>query len=371
MLVLLVIISIIAVLYFILMIYYWVSWTKIPLYHASPTGGEKISVIIPCRNEEENIVNLLNALKQQTFPEELFEVIVVDDHSTDRTAELVIKFEKAILVRLEEDNINSYKKKAIETGVRIASGEIIVTTDADCIPDPKWLQTIAAFKNDKNAAFIAAPVQYNIDSSMLQIFQSLDFMMMQGITGASVDNKKHSICNGANLAYEKNAFFEVGGFSGIDAIASGDDMLLMQKIWKRYPDRIHYLKSRDAIVNTFPSRTWKEFFHQRVRWASKATVYDDKSIFAVLLIVYLFNLSFLSLFILAFWYSPYWIILFGLIVAKYFFELPLLLSVTSFFKQKSILKYFFILQPLHILYIIVAGWLGQFGSYEWKGRKVR
>ena len=371
MLILIAIISIIAVLYFILMIYYWMSWTKIPLYHATSPGEEKISVIIPCRNEESNIVNLLNALKQQTLPEELFEVIVVDDHSTDRTAELVIKFEKVILVRLEEDNINSYKKKAIETGVHLASGEIIVTTDADCIPGPKWLQTIATFHDDKNAAFIAAPVQYSIDSSMFQIFQSLDFMMMQGITGASVHNRKHSICNGANLAYEKNAFYEVGGFSGIDAIASGDDMLLMQKIRKRYPDRIHYLKSRDAIVSTTASRTWKEFFHQRVRWASKATVYDDKSIFAVLLIVYLFNLSFLLLFILAFWHSTYWVILFALIVVKYFFELPLLLSVSSFFEQKSILKYFFILQPLHILYIIVAGWLGQFGSYEWKGRKVK
>ena len=133
--------------------------------------------------------------------------------------------------------INSYKKKAIETGIAAASGELIVTTDADCIPPPDWLQTIVAFKEKTNAVFIAAPVVFNCNSSIVQVFQAMDFMVLQGITGASVYKKMHSMCNGANLAYERKVFYEVNGFAGIDHIASGDDMLLMHKIAKKYPGK--------------------------------------------------------------------------------------------------------------------------------------
>ena len=98
-------------------------------------------------------------------------------------------------------------------------------------------------------------------------------MTLQGITGASVYKKFHSMCNGANLAYEKKAFNDAGGFEGIDNIASGDDMLLMHKIQKIYPDRIKYLKSADVVVQTQPQETLKDFMNQRIRWASKADKY--------------------------------------------------------------------------------------------------
>src|SRR4029079_15835984 len=131
---------------------------------------------------------------------------------------------------------------------------VIVTTDADCKHPLTWLKTIALFYEEKKPAFIAAPVALQNDSSVLQIFQALDFMTLQGITGASVHKKIHSMCNGANLAYSKKAFEEVGGFAGIYMIASGDDMLLMHKIYIRYPGKVMFLKSKDAIVQTAPVR---------------------------------------------------------------------------------------------------------------------
>ena len=204
-------------------------------------------------------------------------------------------------MKLEDDAINSYKKKAIEKGIAAASGDLIITTDADCIPPPDWLQTIVSFKEKTNAVFVVAPVVFDCNSQMVQVFQAMDFMVLQGITGASVYKKIHSMCNGANLAYERKVFYEVDGFTGIDHIASGDDMLLMHKIAKKYPDRIHYLKSTDAIVSTKPMKSWSTFFNQRIRWASKAMHYNDKRIFWVLLLVYLFNLSFLVLLVAGFW----------------------------------------------------------------------
>lgn len=361
----------IALCYGLLVIYYWHSWRSVPVYVPGTLQPQtKISVIIPARNEEENIEALLQALEKQSYPSSQFEVIVIDDHSTDNTAAIVKQYPAVKLLQLTADNINSYKKKAIETGIAAASGELIVTTDADCVPPPTWLETIAAFKEETNAIFIAAPVAINFNSSVLQVFQAMDFMVLQGITGAVVHNNQLSMCNGANLSYEKDAFVAVNGFAGIDTIASGDDMLLMHKITTQFPGRVQYLKAKETIMTTAPMQTWPAFFNQRIRWASKAAKYNDKRIFPVLLLVYLFNLSFLVTAIAGFWNSYYWLLLLILWVYKTVAEFPLFSSVAGFFDKRWTLQFFFFFQPLHILYTIVSGFFGQMGNYEWKGRKV-
>ena len=210
-------------------------------------------------------------------------------------------------------------------------------------------------------------------------------MTLQGITGASVYKKAHSMCNGANMAYTRQAFEAVNGFAGIDSIASGDDMLLMHKIYKRNPGKIMFLKSREAIVETAPVNSIRAFFNQRIRWASKATRYEDKRIFWVLLLVYLFNLSLLALPIAGLFSNPTfnlhlypvsirmtllecWVIL---LTMKLLFELRFLLPVARFFGKTDMLWFFPLMQPLHILYTVIAGWFGQFGRYTWKQRSVK
>nr|AQQ74717.1 hypothetical protein [uncultured bacterium] len=358
--------------YSLLIFFYWQSWKSIPGF----IGGEErcstfVSVIIPARNEEENIGQLLSALAKQTYPSDNFEVIVIDDNSTDNTAEIVRGFPNIKLLYLGSDAINSYKKKAIELGVNAAAGELIITTDADCVPPADWLQTIVSYKMESGAAFIVAPVSFVSHHSILSSFQEMDFMILQGITGASVFKRLHSMCNGANLAYEKKTFYEVNGFAGIDNIASGDDMLLMHKIAKKYPDRIKYLKSAEAIVATQPMPDWPSFFNQRIRWASKALYYDDRSLFPVLLLVYLFNLSFLLLLIAGFWNSYYWFVFLAAWLLKTIIELPFFYELCAFFGKKWTAFSFFLLQPVHIFYTTISGLFGQFGKYRWKGRKVR
>lgn len=357
------------------------TWNRIPVYQLSSKDPVTfISVIIAARNEEKNITKLLYSLSEQTYPHQLFEVIVVDDHSTDNTwqlltapppGDLVLRPLKAADIISNLEVSGSYKKNAIATGIGAANGKLIVTTDADCFFDRNWLKSIADFYEATDARFIAAPVTIRTSRELLSVFQSLDFITLQGITGASVYDRFHSMCNGANLAYEKETFYEVNGFEGIDNIPSGDDMLLMYKIYKKYPDKVFYLKAHEAIVQTEPAASWNTFFQQRIRWASKADRYDDKRIFWVLLLVYLLNVCFLALGIASFWKDTWLFFFIILLLAKILIEFPFVNAVAIFFKQSWLMKYFIFLQPIHILYTIIAGWLGKFSSYEWKGRTIR
>jgi cellulose synthase/poly-beta-1,6-N-acetylglucosamine synthase-like glycosyltransferase len=372
--------------YAVLIIFYAISWHSIPSFVEQKNDAETtpafLSIIIPARNETLHIKACLTALQQQTYPTHLYEVIVVDDHSDDDTATIVKNFpaSNVQLISLkdfvEPNAINSYKKKAIEVALLQAKGELIITTDADCTMPSAWLQTIAAFYRQTNAALIVMPVAFTpINKSfgvkLLSIFQSLDFMVLQGITGASVYKKAHSMCNGANLAYTKAAYIAVDGFKGIDAIASGDDMLLMHKIFSRYPDGIKFLQSPKVIVQTQPANSMKAFFNQRIRWASKADKYDDKRITAVLALVYFFNVWILLLFFIAPFNGSFGLLLLAVLLTKTLLELILLYPVANFFSGKKLLLYFPLAQPFHVCYTVIAGWLGKFGTYQWKGRKVK
>jgi cellulose synthase/poly-beta-1,6-N-acetylglucosamine synthase-like glycosyltransferase len=357
-----------------LILFYRKGWRSLPDYQAgTATPTVFVSVLIPARNEATTIGPLLAALAEQTYPSHQFEVIVIDDYSTDRTAAIVNNnsMKNLRLIKPEAEASRSSKKKAIEAGVHAAKGSLILTTDADCIPPPKWIHTMADFHSQTGAAFIAAPVCFNDTGKFFQRFQSLDFLTLQGITAASVAMDFHTMCNGANLAYTRQSFMDVNGFEGIDHVATGDDMLLMYKIRKKNPGKVLYLKSRDAIVRTAPMPGWKEFIEQRKRWASKTLVYDDRRIIAVLVFVYLLNCFFIVL--LAAWvmHAFYgWYVL-GFLLAKTLIELSFVSSVARFYRQERLLPYIFLMQPLHIFYTVAVGFISQLGQYEWKGRKTK
>ena len=364
--------------YAVLIDYYRRAWENIPVLQVVARVNHEIivTIIIPARNEEKNIANCIQSILQQSYPLQLIELIVVNDHSTDRTEEIIKNFQhpsiKLINLQehIEDAKVYSYKKKAIETAIAQSLGELIITTDADCIAPHNWVEYLVELYDQQDAAFIAAPVKIKDNHSLLSIFQCLDFITLQGITGASVQKKMYSLCNGANLAYQKKAFQEVEGFSGIDSIASGDDMLLMYKIYKKFPDKIYFAKSQDAIINTEPMTNWKSFFHQRIRWSSKADKYEDRRVFWTLLAVYLLNLSILFFLIAGFFDINSLLIFLILIITKTIIEFPFVYTVADFFGQKYLMIYFFFLQPLHLFYIVIIGALGKFTTYQWKGRKI-
>lgn len=378
--VLFIVLILLFILYGILIYLYRVWFLKLKPFVVDATHLPQttFTVIIPARNEAANIETCLHSVLEQNYPSPLFEVIVIDDHSTDATAEIVCKLQLQYanlkLIRLADELngeiVNAYKKKAIEKAIEKASGNWIVTTDADCIIKKNWLLYYDAYIQKTNTVFIGAPVLFNKHASILSMLQYIDFMGMQTITAAAVSAGFHSMCNGANLAYKKAVFYEVNGFKGIDTIASGDDMLLMNKIKQKYPSSIGFIFSKEVIVTTEPMPTWKSFFNQRIRWASKSDQYKDKSVFGVLVLVYFLNLSLLVCGILALFNSTCAIYFFSGLIIKTLIELMFLIPAQKFFEDQF-LSWFPFLQPFHIIYIVAAGWLGKFGNYRWKERNVK
>ncbi len=365
------------ILYACLIAFYRNGWRHLPEFFVEKKDGytAPVAVIIAARNEAKNIAACLHSLLAQTYPAGLSQIRIIDDFSTDDTAAIVQSFAamhpQIQLVTLQEpSNHQSYKKRAIEAGIAATTAPLIIATDADCTFHPQWIETMIQYQQQTAAQFIAAPVSYITENNTLSVFQTLDFMTLQGITGASVYRRFHTMCNGANLLYTRQAFMDVDGFTGIDHIPTGDDMLLMYKIYRQHPRQVFYLKSKTVIVATAAAHSWRAFLNQRIRWASKAVHYGDKRIFWTLLLVYVFNVYFVVLVIAAFFNLKYLVVLVDLLVAKTLVELWFLYPVAHFFHKKKWLLPFPFLQLLHIPYTIIAGWLGRFGSYQWKGRRI-
>jgi len=375
------VVAILTVMYAVILLAYRFWFGKMRLFQLNQIeqvrpehATTQFTVIIPARNEASNIKACVDSILNQDYPAAAFEIIVIDDFSEDDTAFIVHALSQqhpqVRLLKLadhcKEGETLAYKKKAIEIAVTQAKGDWILTTDADCIVPPRWLLLYNAYIQTNQPCFVAAPVMFIKTAGILNQFQLLDFLALQGITAAAVGAGKHSMSNGANLGFEKTAFIAVGGYQGVDHIASGDDMFLMHKMKQTLHKPVGYLFHPDAIVLTAAMDTWKGFIMQRIRWASKARYYDDRSITMVLTLVYFFNLSFICLA----WMGS-WSTLLIALAFKTFFELFFLDPVAKFFKMQPELKYFVFYQPIHIAYNIAAGLFGQLKTYSWKGRKVK
>lgn len=368
-----------AVAYGCLMLLYRRGWQRQPVSAAAPgfVPRTAISVIIPARNEAGRIGACLRSIQAQQYPPELFEVIVVDDHSEDDT-EAVVKALNAPHIRcirladhlLPGEAVVAYKKKALAAGIDQSRGELIVTTDADCTAPAGWLRSIAAMYERQRLVMIVAPVDFTCDGSAVQLFQSLDFMTMQGITAAAHRLRLGNMSNGASLAFSREAFMQVGGYDGTEHLASGDDYLLTVKMQAAFPDRVGYLKAAEAIMKTAPQPDWRSFLQQRIRWASKSGKYKDTKLSLILLAVYLMNLSLAVAAVAAIFDRTARLLLAGMLALKLAAELYFLWPVAGFFGKRRQLRVFPLFQPLHVLYIIIAGFLGFAGAYRWKGRKI-
>jgi cellulose synthase/poly-beta-1,6-N-acetylglucosamine synthase-like glycosyltransferase len=353
------------------------GWHRLGFYkkRQNVENQTHISVLVAARNEEANIEKCIKSILAQNYPKHLFEVIVIDDHSEDQTFAILngLQSENLRILRLADFGIKGSKKKAIELGVHQAKGQLIVATDADCLTQPNWLSLIASFYEEGKYKFIAAPVNFYQEKNTFELCQSLDFLGLMAVTGAGIELKRFNMCNGANLAYEREVFFEVDGFKGIDQLASGDDMLLMQKVALKYPDRIGYLKNTEATVFTFAKETVKSFINQRVRWASKTNSYKEFLVTGILIMVFFFccNIPF-SLFLVLFLGKPALQLFVFQCVVKLTCDIVLLYPICVFFKRKDLVKVFFPAFWGHLAYIIVVGFLANIlYNYEWKGRFVR
>lgn len=356
------------------MLFYFIGWKRtkdfsLPAIFSPKT---KVSVLIAARNEELNIEKCVRSVLSQDYPKELLEVIVVDDHSlipVCLTPPLCegegVRAESLLVAR----NSGAGKKDAVTTGISISTGDLIITTDADCVAGEKWISTIVAYYEKFHPKMIAAPVAFANEESFLEKWQSLDLCGMTAITAGAITNGFPNMCNGANLAYEKKVFEEVGGFTGIDKQPSGDDVMLMLKIAKKHSDGIHFLKSKDAIVFTQTEKTFSGLFQQRLRWLSKGTAFPDWRVSVVLILSWLFNFSILVNFIAGFFQKHFWLAAGVATFFKLLVELPLLWGGCAFFGKGKLLLLLFPAQAAHLLYVTVLGFLSRVTGFTWKQRK--
>lgn len=369
--------------YYFIVFRYVQGFRQTPAWQLPPgyTPRTRVSVVIAARNEAVNIEECLGSVLRQNFPVGLFEVLVVDDHSEDETfaiaQAIANRHPNVVAIRLADYWPNlaggAFKKRAIETGIAAATGDLIVTTDADCSVQQDWLLLIAAMFEIQQPQFIAAPVNFIGETNLLERFQSLDFLGMMGMTAASIRLKLGRSCNGANLAYPKAVFVEVGGFSGVDGLASGDDILLLHKIASRYPDGVFFLKNRAATVFTKPKPDLPSFLSQRLRWATKSAKYQEWQVTAILALVFFLCwgivLGIASAVYLG-WPAAAGAAL--LLIVKGFADYRFLGEMSRYFGRKDLMRYFLPSLALHIAYIVAIGTLANFKkNYRWKGRRAR
>ena len=336
------------------------------------TAVNRFSVVIPFRNEVKNLPLLLKSITSLNYPPAFFELIFVDDDSTDHSTEIIHAAlqDTPMTYRIITNHRQSPspKKDAITAAIKTAKNAWIITTDADCQLPKFWLDCFDEFIQKQAPKVIVAPVTLHKTTTFFKRFQCLDVLSLQASTMGGFGINKPFMANGANLGYHTSVFSKIGGFSDNNHMASGDDVFLLQKALTAFPKEVRYLKQLKATVTTTPERTFKHFFYQRVRWAAKSSHY--KSAFAKLtgLIVLLVNGGLISIGILALagYFNEH--TLFKLFCLKFLIDFLLMFKAARFFKQETALRAYILSSVLYPFLTLLVVSTSIFGSYKWKGR---
>jgi glycosyltransferase involved in cell wall biosynthesis len=304
------------------------------------------SVVIPFRDEAENLPQLLQTIFAIQYPKHLFEIIFVDDFSEDDSVKTINNFKaetnfKNIRIVKNERQSNAPKKDAITKAIDLAQYDWIITTDADCILPKYWLGSFDAYIQKNQVSCIVAPITYQVNPRFLQQFQLLDIMSLQGATIGSFGISFPFLCNGANFAYKKELFHELNGFENNNNIASGDDIFLLE---------------------------WPALISQRKRWTAKINAYNNGFGKITGFLVLLMNALLICSLIFTVFDSIKFMILCYILMIKFSIDFILIFKAAAFLNKKIHLKSYilsFILYPFFSVYIAFAS---MFGGFKWKGR---
>ena len=335
------------------------------------------SVIVPFRNEGKNLVKCISSLLQQEFDRKRFEIILVDDNSTDNYIEHIKDYLSNPTIKLIKLESGSGKKKAIERGIQSSKNEIIVTTDADCVHSKYWLKSLIESFDDKTG-FVAGKVVYSDTKNFFEEIQKIEFASLVSIGAAFIGNNIPLLANGASCAYRKELFLKVGGFKDNLRFASGDEEFLMQKIHFETNYKVKFCALDQSVAFTEPISRVGKFINQRKRWVSKVPFYRNKILLPILAILYLFYLTTLISLFISFFYKPLAYSLIQVFVSKSMIDLVFMLkgySLLELAKNKSNIFKLLILFPVaevfHLFYISIVPILSYLTGFQWKERNFK
>ncbi|MBT6808763.1 MAG: glycosyltransferase [Flavobacteriales bacterium] len=363
-----------------LFFFYTKSWKEIKL-PSEKNNSDYISVIVSCRNEEKNISNLIEDVKSQCFDENRFEMIVVNDHSEDGTLK-ILNYESEKWNNLRIINLDNKvfgKKNAIKEAAKIAKGEIIICTDADCRVGENWIQTMSDYFTNTDCKFVSASIFYKEQNSLFSKYQMLEILSLVSTSGAAINRKKATICNGANLAFRKKEYLGIPDdeFNNFRT----DDVSLLHYFKKNFTNSISFSKQKEAIVSTSESPTFLSYLSQKLRWISTSKSLKDRDTILVSLLVYCMNLlMILTIFLFLYFfpknsYGDYSeiVVIFSFLLliylTKFISDYLFLKSVLSFFDKRNLLIYLFPFTLINAVFTVVIVPLSFIIPVKWKGRK--
>ena len=357
-------ISFIGIGYSLLLIFSFKNWTaKFKTEDVLHLDYEpKVSIVIAFRNETKVLQQLIESLKSQDYSN--FEVILINDHSTDGSLEILKDVSWERMTVYDQEKGKNGKKYALELGVDKSEGELLLFTDADCVFPENWVSSMVYGLQRENADWYAGPIKYELANARLSsFFQALESAYLMMISSWTIVKNIPTTCNGANILMKKSTFLEVDGFEGIRNTPSGDDELFMQKLRKSGTFTLSYSFRQDSIVTTKPALTWSELLNQRFRWASKLKNNSLPFNFILAVLVFSFHLAYMSAFFMN------WKLGLILLVVRFLLEIWGGFQAFKLFKLKFKIDYFlisFFVYPLYVIFMSVAT---QVARFSWKGRE--
>ena len=364
-------------LYFLFVIILLIGWRRAASLAPSQVSVRErlpfITVIVPFRNESLHIQSLLNTLIRQTYPQDRMEVILADDHSEDQSGAIAKEWIRTHnagqfkLIQLPEKLQG--KKSAITEAIRLAKGEWVVTTDADCTVQPGWLVAMAKYIDGRNE-MVCGPVRLEAGNTFFGSLQSLEFASLIGTGASTLALGMPTMCNGANLAFRKKAFEKVGGYEGNCDIASGDDEFLLRKIYARNPKGVKFSAFPESIVTAKALASVGDFFHQRVRWASKWKKHRLGVQTLVAPFIFLFHCAVVAVPVLGLTGRLTLAEIAILLGGKLIFEFMFLARVNKFLNTPFNAISLLALQIVYPLYVVLFGISANVSGTYWKGRKI-
>lgn len=336
----------------------------------------QFSIIIPFRNEVHNLPDLLFSLIHTDYPLDAFEIFLVNDESSDVYLKIIetFQYQNPNLNLNLLDNIRkspSPKKDAIDTAIQVCHHDWIITSDADCMFSKDSLRILNQFILEKDPYFVAGMVQMKANQSTLQQFQKWDWMSLTGFTMSGFGWQKPLICSGANLSYRKDIFIELGGFTGNEHLASGDDVFLLQKMTHVYPNRVHYLYQSEQMVFTKPLPTWRSVFEQHKRWMAKTGQIKNKLLTAIGLVIFAMNVSWIIVGSLSWINHSFFKDFIILTSVKWSMDLFFLTYTAQKMQSKIDWLRLVFSQIIYPIFSVLVTFSGLLLGFSWKGRRFK